>query len=471
MKSLPPHIHAVLFGSCQATLRRMIAVSHSAATSPRSMASLTAASLPGPNASRGGDGELRPAAGRRNDASMGHRGSRESGGAAASLQHSTPPASAQWAAARTMTWASATPGVSIAAAAAAALAAAATPAEPFGALMFSDSDEDEDSSIDGSRSELADGAGVDVAGELLSGSVGSQLPPAISNYWLTTCEVLDEVSETGGDAAVEDDAAAVRAVGLSADGVATAACQTAAWGADGDSPSQPEDVQLQAEWPATDAAAGSNAVHWVAADVAGPNSDTTGERQVAASEFITSIGSPRRDLHQAGGCVFIPGSHGLPRAEHASEDSRSPHTPLAESSALLPLLSRPSRIPRPPSGTPTHTSMVVSSGEVAIAALKDSVNRGSPADSKGQPSRYSEGRACGDVAGSHKQMAAAAEVRSCSAAGDEEDECSIAAVFSELALVAKLEAASSWQAIGQQASGVRLALGCYTLEVRYRKEP
>ena len=312
----------------------MIAVTHSAATSPRSTASITAISLASHGAggffdSRGSRDTRAVGAFPRRDPAPVHHEPSPPQPAAALVQQSTP-VGAERPADGSMTWATATPGISIAAAAAAALAAAATPAEPWG-LAFTDTDDD--SSDGGSSSDHADEA--EVRDELWTGTVDHQLQPMIAS-----CQIVHEtqaVAADTGDGDMTEGAAAARVPVEVSPATHKSACRTSG----GQSLPQPQHAQLSSKGPASSqhadntAALDDGAVRWVAADVVAPLSDTPVAGTWPGDTPAIVDRSPASP---------IPG------------DTRSPCTSAAEAGALvLPLSRRPSRIPRPPIMTPGST--------------------------------------------------------------------------------------------------------------------
>ena len=418
----------------QETLRRMIAVTHSAATSPRSMTSLTAASLAshGARASIGSHAGLGIAAHPQSGAEAAHRRPQVAHAATAPIEHS-PMVRAAGSALGSMAWAAATPGISIAAAAQAALAAAATPAQPLG-LAFSDSDDD--SSDDSGLDDDDDDSDAGAADEVMLG-ISNHVQHALSSSWHAEHEPHPPAAETDDGDAV--DAAKPTHTVLSAAGVTIAADRPAFGPGNGGSPSQPELVQVHAGQPADSEPSGGeptlsgSAVQWVAADVAAQSGHSPSNQQSGSGGGATASMSDMRS--EAGP------DEALAIASALQADLGSVQTPVAEADTLTPVLSRPSRIPRPPSATPSSVLIIGGDSDRMEALRRSATAATSRAVAyKEGCDEHSEGGAHGDAAG-HKDAVYALE--GASVEGLQDGDYSIAAVFSELALVAKLEAASS----------------------------
>ena len=402
----------------------MIAVTHSAAISPRSMTSLTAASLAshGVRAPIGGQAGLASTAGRQHGAGGTYLPLPEAHAALALVQHS-PPVQAAGTAAGSVAWAAATPGVSIAAAAQAALAAAATPAQPLG-LAFSDSEDD--SSDDSGLNNEAGDSEVDADDEIIA-RCGDQLHPLMRSNWQAVHEAHPPAAERGGDGYAPDlDVTAEVPVPAFAPGY-------------GDDIPQPDHMPVHAE-PTADSeqsgdasALGDSAVQWVAADVAAQATHAPRNPQYGSGGPTTVFMS---GMHSEIGLDDTPAAVTEPQAGSVSE-----RPPATEADTPASVLNRPSRIPRPPSMAQSTVTPTVR-GSAGMAALRRSASAATSRAVASQAgcNRHSEGGARGDAAG-HQDSAYALEAATVDTV--QEGEYSIAAVFSELALVAKMEAAAS----------------------------
>ncbi len=422
----------------------MIAVTHSTATSPRSMTSLTAASLASHGARAPISSHAGPAitGGPQHGAEAAYRQTQLAQPAAALISLS-PQIQALRAAPGSMAWAAATPGISIAAAAQAALAAAATPAQPL-VLGFSDSDDA--SSDDSGLDDDADDSDAGAADEVMLGT-SNHAQHTLSSSWHAEYEPHPPAAETDDGDAV--DAAKPTHTVLSADGVTIAADGPAFGPGNGGSPSQPELVQVHAGQPADSEPSGGeptlsgSAVQWVAADVAAQITHSPGSQQSGSGGIATTF---QGGNHSEGGLGASRAAVSEP-LEHVTSE----HTPTAGADTLTPVLSRPSRIPRPPSATPSSATLTIRSSD-GMAALRRSATAAAVSRtvaSTDGSNQHSEGRACGDAA---SQQDARYALEGASLDDPQEGDYSIAAVFSELALVAKLEAAAS-KVIAQQPEG------------------
>jgi len=421
----------------------MIAVTHSAATSPRSMTSLTAASLAshGVRAPISGHAGSSIATGPQQGAGAAYRGPHVAPAAVASAGLSPQVQAARIVPGSMASWAATTPGVSIAAAAQAALAAAATPAQPLGLVS---SDSEDDSSDDSGSNDDADDSDAGADYVLLIGN-GDQLQRAVSSW-----QAVHEPRHLAAESADRDAADAVS----SAEGVSAAAQQALFRPGSEDSPPQPELVPVHAGQPAHSEPIGGapalsgSAVQWVAADVAAQSSRLPGSQQSCSDGPTTYTISA---MHSEAGP-----DEALPEAAESQAGLALVHTPMAKADTLTPVLSRPSRIPRPPSATPSSV-MLSGRDSDGMAALRRSATAAATSRavvSRDGGNQHSEGGAHVDAVG---QQDAAHALEGANVDDPQEGEYSIAAVFDELALVAKLEAASPHGA-AQHSAGVPPAI-------------
>ena len=407
----------------------MMAVAHSAANSPRSHAGSAAVSA----VSHGRPSSLasylsgEPAATgpQQSTAAVGYAGNLHAGEGLVAQQGTPLPSAAGSVAA--MQWATnaVTPGVSIAAAAAAALAAAATPAVQFD--EFSES-EDEDSS---DASDL-DAEDADAVSDALNSQRSWQ--PTSSRWLCGAAGTGIDIPTYGVDAAGAGLSALQWQAGSGkqaqeepyslgdSNGEGAASPQA---GMEACTPCAPHTVPLDGALVADQSdvtsscptAPGSGAVKWVAADVAAPVSSIPASEQSSASDALAAAGivsdavvQPPDVASKSTDTAAESGGTGLPNTESICvEQSANSDASTADPTQLAPLLERrPSRIPRPPGGTAAFHLTCDAAAEEADAArlpCEDSAEQG--------------------------------------VMEEDEGDYSIAAVFSELAMVAKLEAASS----------------------------
>ena len=496
--------------SSQETLRQMMAVAHSAANSPRSHAGSAVVShgRAGSIASYLSDGPAPPGPG--HVVAVAHAG-RVPTVPALHVQQRTPlPSTAG--SGNALSWADATtPGVSIAAAAAAALAAAVTPAARFDAFSDSEDGNSSDGSDYGEEEDAVTAAGaLDIVrgrqpltpGSTCGRSVTDPAFPISAAAAVQAC--LNTAVSPGPSAlpwAGVDDRAEMESCPMDdsdGDGAASplraveplARCSSTA-------PLHHTPTAGQAAAPGM-LPPGSGAVKWVAADVRAPAASSPPAIDLSrvsgtVANVPHTVGCPASSA--ATGCgetadtatAAKPGGSKLPHPESVLpvQSVVSDAATSAGPAAHAPLLGRPSRIPRPPAGA----APVTSPGDSAADAHRldqapgpRTAVRGSPVASDDGSSRVR--RSVGEW-GAHSeplssQPAAAALLQGSQEGGnagagetgqeEEVEDYSIAAVFSELAVVAKLEAESS-RSPALHAPGAIIGLSQVLLEPSIHPEP